>query len=147
VIKLCDFNMFRTVHAAKQPNSIIQHPTCQVSEWVSSFLMAHQHIRGYSVCRDFCYGQGTWTNLQHFCHTSTPFVYNTSANCNVHIKFIMQSGASPCHLAKVTNPDFTQWLAGDFQHKLLSRTSLGRLLNEINSSGISKDRKTEAVPP
>ena len=70
------------------------------------------------------------------------FILNASVDSSLS-KFITKSSG---HLAKVGNPNFRfrrlQW---EFQHKMLSRTNLERLLNKTGSSGVSKDGKKEAV--
>jgi len=69
----------------------------------------------------------------HLCHS----VLNTS-NSNL-LKFVMYSGKTQQHR-------FRFWkLLQKFQLKILSRTSLERLLNKSDSSSVLKDQKTQAI--
>jgi len=58
---------------------------------------------------------------------------------SILVKFITQSGTTLWMLASFWR------LLQELQHKILSRTSLDRLLNKIDSSIISQDGKIEAI--
>jgi len=70
--------------------------------------------------------QNIWTNLHYFWHISTRFCFEHIRYFSKFIKFITQSGAI--------------W------RKILSRTSLDRLLNKIDCSGVSKDGEDRSRP-
>jgi len=78
-----------------------------------------------------------FSTLQH------RFVVNTSVDSNsIFINFITQM-APP---GESQRPGFRfQRLLLEFQHKMLSRSSLARFLNKIANSSVSKDRKIASV--
>jgi len=70
------------------------------------------------------------------------FVLNTSVN-PVFIKFLTQSGAT--YGKSATQVLHSTTAKRVFHHKMLSRTSLARLPNKIDSSSVSKDGKIAVV--
>ena len=85
--------------------------------------------------------QNTWINLHDICHMSMPFY-------SVHICLLwphqIYNIAAPSGLSQQLRFHF-QRLLWEFQHKTSSRTSLDRLLNRTDNSGVLKDMEIEAV--
>jgi len=100
--------------------------------------------RGHYVWPLTSHLQNTWTNLHDFWQTSTLLLSWTHL-LTLHSSTSYRRVAPP---VESPQPGFCfPRLLGllQFQHKISSRISLTRLLNNIDSSSVSKDGKMEAM--
>ena len=108
---------------------------CQVIREEFHSLIIQMAQKTEAMTFDNSHLENTWISLHDFGTLQLGFVLDTFVN-SVFVNFMTQSGATD----EIPQPEFCfRQLLWEFQHKMLSRTSVARLLNKINNGNMLKE--------